>query len=532
MFTILHQPAEANRPVSMAKHRPPSRRTPWYRSPKWIRHAVMIFFFVFLLRVAYHHMVLGGGPNGAPSVEAYCPFGGIETMYQFVTTGGFIRRIEPSALILLVAVVILTLVASRGFCGWICPFGSLQEWIGIVGRKLLGKRFNPTGRWDRLLRPLKYAVLVAIVGLTWWTGSLVFRDYDPFLAFFHLGGHLEELKWAYVILGIVLIGSLFVERFFCKYACPLGAVIGILGKAGITHIERDTNDCKECNLCQKQCPSHVEFLPHRVIRSAECNHCLDCVVDCPKPNVLSVRGMKLRLSHASYAGVLLAGFFGLIGISQISGKWQTKPERLMATNAQGELDAGAIRGWMSLQEISTAYQIPLEQLYQGTGLPQTVPPETRINRVPAESMEGFSPELLREFVDQYLATRGAAAKPPGDPVVRVAPVDPSRAPQTAADPEHSKRSTPKREDQAESKRGGKDGAGPHPGGEEPEVKGFMTLNEIVLKTGVPKEFLLEKLGLRDDIPGTEPVRTWMHEKGKSIADLRDAVAAWRAKPNP
>jgi hypothetical protein len=205
---------------------------------------------------------------------------------------------------------------------------------------------------------------------------------------------------------------------------------------------------------------------------------------------------------------------------------------LIATNAQGELDAGAIRGWMSLQEISTAYQIPLGQLYQGTGLAQTVPPETRINRVSAEYMEGFSPELLREFVDQYLATRGAAAKPHGDAAIRVAQAVSSRAPQTPADPEHPKRSTPKREDKAESKRGGKDGAGPHPDGEEPEVKGFMTLNEIVLKTGVPKDFLLEKLGLTDDIPGTEPVRTWMHEKGKSIADLRDAVAAWRAKPKP
>jgi hypothetical protein len=59
----------------------------------------------------------------------------------------------------------------------------------------------------------------------------------------------------------------------------------------------------------------------------------------------------------------------------------------------------------------------------------------------------------------------------------------------------------------------------------------MTLNEIVLKTGVPKTFLLQKLGLSDDVPGTLPVRSWMHDRGKSISDLRDAVAAWRAQQN-
>lgn len=565
MFSILNQPPSASTPNRASRPNQVGRRVPWYRSPKLIRHGVMVFFFLFLLRVAYHHMVLGGGPNGTPSVEAYCPFGGIETMYQFVTTGGFVRRIEPSALILMAAVVLLTIVASRGFCGWICPFGSLQEWIGILGRKLLGKRFNPTGTWDRALRPFKYIVLVTIVTLTWWTGSLVFRDYDPFLAFFHLGDHLEELKWAYSILGIVLVGSLFIERFFCKYACPLGAVIGVLGKIGITRIERDTQDCKECNLCQKRCPAHVEFLPHTVIRSAECNHCLDCVVDCPKPNVLSVRGLKLRFSHATYAVVLLGGFFGLIGISQLSGKWQTKPERLVATDNQGILDAGAIRGWMSLREISTSYGIPLEQLYRGTGLPSTVPPDTRINKVGEEFKEGFTPESAREFVDSYLAARPAAT--PGGASASAAPAAESRAarvaPETSLVPKDVAEAPESRTAPAGSAsnpalmhaarvpsgqagnpdagaRRGKgngegDGAGgskAHPEGQEPEVKGFMTLNEIVLKTGVPKSFLLERLGLPGDIPGTQPVRSWMHDKGKTIADLRDAVEAWRAQRKP
>jgi len=157
----------------------------------------MAFFFLFLVHVAYDHQVKGGGPRGTPSVEAYCPFGGLESLYQFLTTGGFIRRIEPSAMVLFAALLLLTLVVSRGFCGWICPLGSVQEWLGMLGRKLFKRRFNPTGDWDRYLRYFKYIVLAAIISLTWYLGSLVFRDYDPFLAFFHLGSGMDELPWAY-----------------------------------------------------------------------------------------------------------------------------------------------------------------------------------------------------------------------------------------------------------------------------------------------------------------------------------------------
>jgi polyferredoxin len=175
---------------------------PWYRSPKVLRNAVMAFFFVFLAHVAIDYQIKGGGPRGTPSVEAYCPFGGLETLYQFLTTGGFIRRVEMSSVILFGALVALTLFGSRGFCGWICPFGGVQEWFGMPGKKIFRKRYNPTGAWDRALRYLKYLVLALIIVLTWHTGSRIFRDYDPFLAFFDFGNGIGELPWAYAIRSV------------------------------------------------------------------------------------------------------------------------------------------------------------------------------------------------------------------------------------------------------------------------------------------------------------------------------------------
>ena len=133
------------------------------------------------------------------------------------------------------------------------------------------------------------------------------------------------MPWAYTVLAIVVAGSLWIERFFCKYACPLGAVIGLLAKMGLSKVNRDPADCKACNLCQKKCHAHVNFLSVTTIRDAECNHCMDCVVDCPKPNVLTLRGAGWRFSHLVYAAMLVFGLFGLIGTSQLAGKWQTKP---------------------------------------------------------------------------------------------------------------------------------------------------------------------------------------------------------------
>lgn len=451
----------------------------WYRSPRLLRHGVMAFFFQFLLHAAWEHQAKGGGPNGAPSIEAYCPFGGIENLYQFVTTGGFIRHIEPSAMVLLVAVILLSLLLSRGFCGWVCPFGSLQEWLGLLGRRIFGLRYNPPSAWDKRLRYLKYLILLVIVGLTWHLGSLVFRPYDPFLAFFHLGAGFGELPYAYAVLGVVLVASLKYERFFCKYACPLGAVIGVLGKVGLTRVIRSEEGCKGCHLCQKKCFAHIDFLSTKVIRDAECNHCLDCVLHCPKPNVLTLRGLNARLSHGAYAAVLVLGLAGVIGVSQATAYWRTKPATVSFTGGAGRLDPEQMRGWMTLRELSDGYHIPLQQLYQSAQLPAQVDPSTRLNQIARTYKLDFEPDRVREIIGSILAHGSIPEKT-------------------------------------------------HKSGTSEEVKGFMSLREIARTTGVPEEWLRRCLAVPAEIDGKQPVREWMHSQGRSIQDVRKAVADYRA----
>jgi polyferredoxin len=471
---------------------------PWYRSLLAVRHGVMLFFFLFLLHVAYDHQVKGGGPNGSPSIEAYCPFGGIENLYQSLTTGGYIRHIEPSAMIIMGALLVLTLLFSRGFCGWICPFGSIQEWIGLLGRRIFKKSYNPSGPWERRLRYLKYVILALIIGFTWHLGTLVFRPYDPFLAFFHLGEGLDEMPYAYAILAVTLLASLKYERFFCKYACPLGAVIGIVGKLGLTKVVRSDDGCKGCNICQEKCWANIDFLSTNTINDAECNHCLDCVVHCPKPNVLAMKAARWSFSHNTYAAALVLGLFAMIGISRVSGHWQTKPQMVAFTGTSGQLDAGQIRGWMSLNDLSQGYKIPLDRLYSDAKLPRSVKPDTRLNRIASEYKLAFEPDQMREIVTAALGHSAAPQRP--------------NAPQRPAG----------KQDLSKSGKGGKSG------NEDEQVKGFMTLNEVAMKTGVPKDYILKRLGAPANTDPRLPVREWIHAQGKTIQDVRDIVLDYQA----
>ena len=514
------------------KKKKSKKKTPWYKSPKIWRQTTMIFFFLFLLRVAYYHLQSGGGPSGAPSIEAYCPFGGLASLYQFITTGGFIRHIEMSTMVIFAVVLVLTLLFSRGFCSWICPFGSIQEWIGRIGKMIFRKRFNPTGAWDRVLRNFKYVVLAVIIALTWWSGTLVFRDYDPFLAFFRLGEDMEKTPWAYGALLVVLLGSLFIERFFCKYACPLGAVLGILGKIGLTKVHRDVDACTSCNICQQKCHAHIDFLSVEDIKSAECDYCLDCLVDCPKPNVLTVKVNRWRFSHPVYASMLVIGLLGMIGISKATSTWRTKPERLEFVGKSGEMDPENIRGWMSLQQISTGFDIPLEKLYADLGLPAEVLPTAQIKDIHKDYDVEFEPDSAREIVRAYLD-----GTPPPDLKARRAEREkehqervPGREPQAAAGPESGERGQRAGEGKGpgEGRGQGQGGSSDSEGGP-PAVRGNMTINEIVLKTGIPRSYLLKNAGLPEDVPTREPLRGWIQKYNKTPRDLRDAVEKYRAE---
>jgi len=106
---------------------------------KYLRWVLLGFFLIMVTREAYLHQVLGGGE--APSIHALCPYGGLETLYSLVFGGTFLQKIFSGTMVLLAITLLLAIIFRRSFCGLICPFGALQEFFGMIGKKIFRKRF-------------------------------------------------------------------------------------------------------------------------------------------------------------------------------------------------------------------------------------------------------------------------------------------------------------------------------------------------------------------------------------------------------
>jgi polyferredoxin len=247
--------------------------------------------------------VLAGESSGnvTASPEAYCPFGGLETLYKYITGGGnLVSHTHLSNLVVLIAVLVTALLARSAFCGWICPLGFIQDLISAFSA-FLRKRFPRLRRamnnlkvrgarlasMDRYLRLIKYGVLAwTVIGAAVY-GFMVFRDYDPWSALINIAEF--SFTPGIVVLGITLIASFFVERPWCRYACPLGAASGLLGKLSPVYLKRESEACKVCKICTTACPMGLPVHTAATITSADCVGCLECVGACPREGALVVK---------------------------------------------------------------------------------------------------------------------------------------------------------------------------------------------------------------------------------------------------
>jgi polyferredoxin len=228
-------------------------------------------------------------------------------------------------------VLIATFFLGRFFCGWICPFGTLNHFFSnLKSEKKRGLRLIESNRYKKW-QSLKYYLLIVLLVSSLFGGLMLaltdpisllvrslsvsvlpaaniafqavldalYRSHNGALAFLAhalqwvLNATFRSFKQAHfrqafflgLILIVLLAANLRVTRFWCRALCPLGALLGFVSRWAIFGIERSQADCGDCNRCLLHCQGGDDPIPSARWRKAECHLCFNCVVDCPNGGI-------------------------------------------------------------------------------------------------------------------------------------------------------------------------------------------------------------------------------------------------------
>ena len=481
------------------------------------RQTVLGFFVLLVTVLAVGHQLAlpGFGP-----IDALCPFGGIETIYMFFANGGFLQRIFSSNLVLLVGVILIGILVGRYFCGWICMFGGLQEYFRMLGKKIFGKRrrFTIPEKIDRPLRYTKYAVLVVILYFTWKTGELVIRPYDPFVAYAHLPAGLksvwDEFAIGLIILVVFMVASMFYDRVFCKYLCPLGAFLGILTKVGVYRIRREESTCTDCKICDRSCPVNLNVSTPKAIKSPECINCLECVTDCPtKKSTLFPSFFRKAARPLTIAILGIVIYVGTIGAAKITGNWQSAYETLEQRAEEGALSPDDIRGSNTLQEVADNFGVNLDELYERLNLNRDqVPAITHLREIKdLIDAESFEADEVRVVVREMLGLPPAETEQSGTG---------NGEGEFEGEIEGAQEI---HESSAETTDQGNAGAVSSPDYANFNLEGTMTIQDAAQALGVAELEIIRKLGLPETFPQDRPLRDLREEFGYTMPGLKEKI---------
>ena len=266
------------------------KRATWSRT-QLLRRLTQAGFGLFIIVSSLRHNIIT--TEHLASIDAYCPFGGFETLWRWLSTGGlYVQKTHQSNLVLLLGLIAGVIVAGGAFCGWICPFGALQDLTNWIRSKLRLPELRVPARLDRVLTYGRYVTLAVILYATVATVKLWFAAWDPYRTIFSLSWlwefNLSEHWLAYSVAVAILIGAFLIPRFWCRYLCPLGGAISLLGNLSVLRIRRDEAECMGCAVCNAPCPVKIDVAEADPAVSADCIGCLECVEVCPCDGALSV----------------------------------------------------------------------------------------------------------------------------------------------------------------------------------------------------------------------------------------------------
>jgi polyferredoxin len=304
--------------------------------------------------------------------EAYCPLGGMQALSSYLVTNTLACSMTSLQICIALALILAVIIFSKLFCSYVCPVGTFTEWIGKIGERLK-IRYTIKGIPDRVFRIFKYALLFITFYFTIDSSELFCKKYDPYYAAFSAFNTDVVILYAVISIAVVVLGSLFLRQFWCKYLCPLSAATNIFSNfilfaflTGIylilvlafkldiswmwylgavtllaffkeafmmrtkvfplLKVTRNPDTCTLCRKCDKVCPMAIKISESGAVDHIDCHMCGDCIVHCPEKDVLKINRRKMRWLPPAAVVILTAAaiwFASYTEIPTISERWGT-----------------------------------------------------------------------------------------------------------------------------------------------------------------------------------------------------------------
>ena len=275
-------------------------------------------------------------------------FSAVREVYTAIITRNFSLAALAEPLLLLLAIFPITILWGRFFCGYLCAFGSMGDLLWALSGKIFKKRRKIGERVDRLLKYVKYVILLLIVILFWTLALPIKSTMNPWTIF---GMYASISGWSSltylftfggVLLLLIMIGSVLVERFFCRYFCPLGAIFALVSGFRRFRIKKPRENCGNCRLCTWKCSMGIDLAQCDAVDSGECIDCFACVDVCPRHNAKAAPApaVAATMSVAAMTGLYYAG--NLLS-KNLSGSTET-PSVIVDTSSVGQYQDGTYTG--------------------------------------------------------------------------------------------------------------------------------------------------------------------------------------------
>ncbi|GAB4483196.1 MAG: 4Fe-4S binding protein [Thermodesulfovibrionales bacterium] len=310
------------------------------RSLRPLRYLVQLAFLGLTLHAGYRFLVFVRffevpGADFAPRpdmVDGFLPIAGLMSLKYFLFTG-IVEPFHPAAFFIFVAALAVSLAAKKGFCGWVCPVGTVSQYAWMLGEKVLGRNLRVEKYTDIGLRMIKYSLMtlfLLLIGFAMAPNMMVLF----FLSDYYKVADVKTMKFftemsttAFWSLLVITGGSLLYKNVWCRYLCPYGALLGLLSRLSPLKIRRNEEKCTGCRACTRHCPALITVHSERLVRSAECFGCLTCLSRCPEAGAIDLtvpsRPSRKTLHPLVLPVVLIAVFYLVIGSGMLLGRWKS-----------------------------------------------------------------------------------------------------------------------------------------------------------------------------------------------------------------